>query len=520
MYGLDFLVQESNDVRNNFAQNKVPIQRESNDKSISAYGTQMIQFCKLSNLYIINGRMGRHTHNAKDKSVIDYYFCSPPLFNIMYGFDVLEFSSLYSDAHCPISFALRTHRSNLNEVRDGSNSDKTTIRLWNPKKSNCFNDNFNMAEISDINSKLSSMKIKTCLQQSEMDDIVMRINQVFQNCAEESFGHAKQGRKTQDTDMTKKPWFKDNCHRARNQYHNARRRYNINNSEHSKQILKQAKNECQAPLNDLYNYFKNVNGCSDDTRGDADHYNSNNENEELNKRISESEVRVAINHLNNNKSAGIDNIKNEHIKCTSCLMIPIYTKLFNLIFDTAIIPDSWSIGVIKPIYKKGDPTLPQNYRPITILSCLGKLFTSVINNRLKNYADKFYITEQCQAGFRQNYSTADNIFMLKSVIDIAKANKSKLFSCFIDFKQAFDTVWRSGLWHKLNEYDINGKCSAVIQSIYKNVKSKVATEEWATIYFPCLTGVRQGENLSPVLFSIFVNDLNHFYVKKSKWVDM
>ena len=78
--------------------------------------------------------------------------------------------------------------------------------------------------------------------------------------------------------------------------------------------------------------------------------------------------------LKNNKSPGIDNIKNEHIKNTSQIMIPLYTKLFNLIFDTAIIPQSWSIGVINPIYKnKGDPSLSENYRPITLLSCLGKL---------------------------------------------------------------------------------------------------------------------------------------------------
>ena len=254
-----------------------------------------------------------------------------------------------------------------------------------------------------------------------------------------------------------------------------------------------------------------MNDCQDSTRRNDTVDDNNNENAQLNRPIGETEVRVAINELKNNKSAGIDNIKNEHITCTSCQMILIYTKLFNLIFDTAIIPDSWSVGVIKTIYKKGDPTLPQNYRPITILSCLGKLFTSVINNRLNEYAEKFNVIESCQAGFRKSHSTADNIFIIKSLIDIAKANKSKLFGCFIDFKQAFDTVWRTGLWHKLNECEINGKCLLVIQRIYKNVRSKV---EGATIYFPCLTGVRQGENLSPFLFSIFVNDLNHFLMSK------
>ena len=143
------------------------------------------------------------------------------------------------------------------------------------------------------------------------------------------------------------------------------------------------------------------------------------------------------------------------------------------------------------------------------------MFTSVINNRLKEYAEKTDLIESCQAGFRKKHSTADNIFIIKSLIDIAKASKTKLFGCFIDFKQAFDTVWRPGLWQKLQNYNINGKCLRVIQNIYKNVKSKVVTQEGATAYFPCLTGVRQGENLSPFLFSTFVNDLNHFMMSKN-----
>lgn len=70
-------------------------------------------------------------------------------------------------------------------------------------------------------------------------------------------------------------------------------------------------------------------------------------------------------------------------------MIPTYVKLFNIIFDKGIIPESWALGDILPIYRnKGDANLPENYRIITLLSCLGKLFTSVINNRLKAYAEE------------------------------------------------------------------------------------------------------------------------------------
>ena len=77
------------------------------------------------------------------------------------------------------------------------------------------------------------------------------------------------------------------------------------------------------------------------------------------------------------------------------------------------------------------------------------MFTSILNNRLKAYSDKYNVIDSCQARFRNHHSTADNIFIIKCLIDIARAYKSKLFSCLIDFKQAFDTVWSNGLWHKL-----------------------------------------------------------------------
>ena len=193
-------------------------------------------------------------------------------------------------------------------------------------------------------------------------------------------------------------------------------------------------------------------------------------------------------------------------------MTPIYTKLFNVVFDTAIIPESWTVGVIKPIYKnKGDPKKPENYRPITILSCLGKLFTLIINNRLKTFTENSQVIDSYQAGFRENYSTADNLFIIKSLIDIARSNKTKLFCCFVDFKQAFDSVWRDGLWLKLNTFNINGKCLSVIQSLYSNIKSKVVANNESSAFFPSFSGVRQGENLSPILFALYLNDLHSFF---------
>ena len=78
-----------------------------------------------------------------------------------------------------------------------------------------------------------------------------------------------------------------------------------------------------------------------------------------------------------------------------------------------MIPESWLLGNILPIYKnKGDAQNPENYRPITLLSCLGKLFTRIMNNRLIKYADEYDVINDCQAGFRKGFSTAHNLFII------------------------------------------------------------------------------------------------------------
>ena len=113
-------------------------------------------------------------------------------------------------------------------------------------------------------------------------------------------------------------------------------------------------------------------------------------------------------------------------------MLPIYVKLFNVVFDTSIIPESWLKGNILPIYKnKGDIQQPENYRPITLLSCVGKLFTSIINNRLTNNADRNDIITDSKAGSWHGFSTLDNLFVINSLIDMAKAKSKNFFALLL-----------------------------------------------------------------------------------------
>lgn len=116
--------------------------------------------------------------------------------------------------------------------------------------------------------------------------------------------------------------------------------------------------------------------------------------------------------------------------------IYIFCKLFNVVLDSGIVPENWLIGIIKPIYKnKGDKSNPDNFRAITLISCRGKLFTSILNARLNEFSNEFEVISKNQAGFRKSHSTVDNIFVLYSLISLYLSSGKKLFCTFIDFRR-------------------------------------------------------------------------------------
>ena len=99
-----------------------------------------------------------------------------------------------------------------------------------------------------------------------------------------------------------------------------------------------------------------------------------------------------------------------------------------MVFKSGIIPDGWTIGIINPIYKnKGNVSDPENYRPITLLSGFGKLFTSILNNRLLKYVENYDIISKYQTGFRPTFSTVDNMLALKMLKIICTVQKKCYF---------------------------------------------------------------------------------------------
>ena len=233
------------------------------------------------------------------------------------------------------------------------------------------------------------------------------------------------------------------------------------------------------------------------------------------------EINKLINKLKNNKSSGIDNVINEFLKYSPNNYKHLLLKLFNIILKTGIIPSEWCMSFISPIYKnKGKKDDPNNYRGISIISCLGKLFSALINERLTKFADINEIIGEEQAGFRAGYSTQDHIFTLHSIIEIYlnkianKNKKKKLYCAFIDYQKAFDLVDRKSLWTKLLACNIKGKIMKLIYNLYQNTKASVKFNNKLSQSFSCNIGVRQGDNLSPLLFALFINDFEKFLSEK------
>jgi hypothetical protein len=111
-----------------------------------------------------------------------------------------------------------------------------------------------------------------------------------------------------------------------------------------------------------------------------------------------------------------------------------------------------------PIFKNKDSKSdPNSHRGVTLNSCISKVFSAVLNNRLTKFSDEFELITYAQAGFRKGFSTNDNIFILHALISIYFSFGKKLFCSFIDFKSAFDTVWRIGLWKKMQKSNVQGK---------------------------------------------------------------
>ena len=233
----------------------------------------------------------------------------------------------------------------------------------------------------------------------------------------------------------------------------------------------------------------------------------NTTNSALNKDITFEEVSKAVKKAKCNKSPGMDGMVYDVLK--NDVSVLLLTKLFNICFSSRRVPDAWLQALIYPLPKSqtNDPRVPLSYRGISLLSAVSKLYTSTLNIRLSKYAEENNLIVEEQNGFRENRSCLDHIFVLHDILRIRKQLNSHTFCAFIDFKKAFDFVDRDFLLHKLQKSGIDGNFYFSVKALYTNTRSRVQVNDRMTGWFPVDQGVRQGDSLSPTLFSLYLNDL-------------
>jgi len=227
----------------------------------------------------------------------------------------------------------------------------------------------------------------------------------------------------------------------------------------------------------------------------------------LDRDINPFEITLATKQLKAGKSAGPDLLPNEIWKLRTPHLMLYLLSLFQLILDTGKLPVMWCMARITPIHKKGPLDDPKNYRPISILSTALKLFTKILNERLKEWVASQNKISDFQAGFRKRRSCADHIFTLMSMIQIQLLQNQELYVVFVDLSQAFDTPDHNLLWSVLLRMGVSQKFLSSLQFLYESASAVVSTAFGPTEPIKIMKGVLQGESASPTLFNLFIEEL-------------
>ncbi len=209
----------------------------------------------------------------------------------------------------------------------------------------------------------------------------------------------------------------------------------------------------------------------------------------------------------NNKAVGYDNIPNEVLK-NPCI-INVLCHLFQLCFDSGNVPGEWNKAIINPIPKdlSKDNRVPHNYRGISLLCCISKMYSKILNKRMLNYAEDNNILVDEQNGFRKKRSCTDHTFVLNSVIKNRMNEGKPTYAAFIDFQKAFDFVNRDLMFYRLLLYGYKGKLYKSIKSMYLQTYCMVRVNEMLSDCFQTYSGVKQGDCMSTTLFALYINDL-------------
>ena len=239
---------------------------------------------------------------------------------------------------------------------------------------------------------------------------------------------------------------------------------------------------------------------------------------DLDRAITETEVFAAIRKLKMGKAPGEDGILTDILKTAADgvnnsklragnSVVSAITLLFNFVFSKEVWPERWGSGVIIPLYKHDSRLEPGNYRPITLMSVVGKLFGIIVNNRLLKWSEATGAISDEQGGFRPERGTPDQVFLWREILASRKERGHTTYATFVDVRKAYDTVWREKAYCNIHDAGVRGKLWRQLQVMHGGLSRKVRHPLGDTETFEVRRGVAQGAVESPWVYSSFIEGL-------------
>ena len=501
--------------------------RSSADQGpLNQFGKKLLALCQDSNLLILNGRAEGdeqgcctcHTHNGA--SLVDYFISSPSLLELKPALHVQE-QPPDSD-HCPLQLLIP-----LTCQAPRSNS-PCTLNLPKLRYMSARVEQYCSVLANTLHFHFEAGPSDQCYATTIQECIVHAASQVHGYSRGDAFSRPMHA------------WYDEECKALRTQLNSIshsdpqfillrkeyarvkRRKRRQAQLASQQQLCEQAYHDARAfwcryrkrgqvlgniSSQQWHSAFKDLfgpeAGLAPPTQGQGQ---PQGENSELNDMVTPTEVKAAFQRLKRHKAAGMDGIKAEFLLDAEDMLIQPLAVTFTQMLSHGV-PQSWCTGVIHPIFKSGDADDPSNYRGITVTSVLAKVFAMIIETRLSAWAEDHNLRAEGQAGFRKDHRTVDNIFIMHTLISKARKSKRKLYCCFVDFKKAFDSVPRHSLWQVLESLGVTGDILYCLKSIYDKDEACVLTGEGLSDSFRCTTGVKQGCPASPLLFGLYIDEI-------------